>query len=119
MNTTELSCLSCAGDVKLDNGCHFLSSITSLKLLFFCSKQRCTKALHRVLVIKANRTIAGWRALCHPVKPFLRISKLVLYHGETKMFLIRQEKVQGPSICNLPKNKQVISNNKISNSIND
>lgn len=121
MNTTALSWRLCTRDVKLDNGCRFLSSVASLKLLFFCSKQRCTKALHRILVIKANHTIAGWRALCHPVKTLLKISKLVLflYHGKTKTFMIREEKIQGPFICHLPKNKQVISNNKISNSIND
>lgn len=52
---------------------------------------------------------------------FLKISELVpfLYHDETKTFMTREQKVQDPSICHLPQTKQVISDKKINNSVND
>jgi len=40
MRATALSWLVCTSDVKLGNGCRFLSPTASLKLLFFHSEQR-------------------------------------------------------------------------------
>lgn len=66
------SWLLCTRNIKLSSGCHFLSPIASLKLLFLpCRAERGTENNgETVLVIKAKQTNAGWREVVYSVKPF-------------------------------------------------
>lgn len=55
----------------LSNGCRFLRPIASLKLLLFIQSREMYKSTgETVLIIKANHTKAGWRAVFHSVKAF-------------------------------------------------
>lgn len=66
------SWLLCPRDIKLGSGCHFLSPLASLKLLFLsCGAERWTKTMESFSkFIKANQTNAGWRIIPYSVKPF-------------------------------------------------